>query len=165
MRFPSRALALSALLAALAAAPPPAGATASRGRSPKENVTRVVGTKETALDRIQRSVARINQEASTPEGEARVLARLSAQLHVSADSLQAQHESWGLGYGEVAMVYGFARAAKRQPTTPDQVVEMRRDGAEWETIAKNLGVKVDQVAARVQRHVGPKAAPKAAGGK
>ena len=39
---------------------------------------------------------------------------------------------------------------------------MRRDGADWPAIAKELGVKVDQVAARVRRHEGPKVAPKSA---
>lgn len=147
------------LAAALLLAAPPRSANA--GQTPKENVTRVTDAKPTALDRIQRSVARIDREASTPEGEAKVLARLSAQLRVSPDSLQAQHEAWGLGYGEVAMVYGFARASKRRPMPPEQVVAMRRDGADWEAIAKDLGVKVDQVAARVRRHEGGKPAPSA----
>lgn len=163
MHAPARAmrmLALPAILLALAASPNSAQAAAKRAPAPKENVTRVVDTKETALDRIQRSVLRINQEASTPEGEERVVARLSSQLRVSPDSLRAERSTWGLGYGELAMVYGFARAAKRQPTTPDQVVEMRRGGADWQAIANDLGVKVDQVAARVRRHEGPKSAPK-----
>ena len=101
-----RALTLPALLLALAATPSWAAAGMKRGQSPKENVTRVVDTKETALDRIQRSVLRINQEASTPEGEERVVARLSSQLRVSPDSLRAEHANWSLGYGELAMSTG-----------------------------------------------------------
>jgi DNA-directed RNA polymerase specialized sigma24 family protein len=110
---------------------------------------------ETALNRIQRAVARIDAEAKTPEGEARVLARLSAQLGVSQDSLQAQHDAWGLGYGEIAMAYGFARASRNGKTAAD-VVAMRSTGTGWLDIARSLGVKVDAVANRMKRHVGPK---------
>lgn len=117
-----------------------------------------VNTKETALQRIQRMVARIDAEASTPEGEEAVVARLSKQLGVSAESLQVQHANWALGYGEISMVYGFARASKK-PVTPDQVVEMRRSGLDWEALGKSLGVKVDTVASKMKKNVGPKPAP------
>jgi len=120
--------------------------------------TAPVNSKETSLERIQRAVAKIDAEASTPEGEANVLQRLSAQLAVSPDTLQAQHENWGLGYGEVAMVYGFTRASKK-PVTPDQVVEMRKSGTDWDVIAKNLGVKVDTVATKMKKNAGPKPTP------
>ncbi len=121
--------------------------------SPKATKT----SAETALQRIQRTVARIDAEAKTPEGETRVVSRLSAQLGVSRDSLQAEHDAWGLGYGEVAMAYGFARAS-RNGSTPADVVAMRSAGTGWLDIAKALGVKVDTVASRMKRHVGPKSA-------
>jgi hypothetical protein len=112
-----------------------------------------VATKETALQRIQRSVARIDREASTPEGEAAVVKRLAAQLGMPEDTLRARHDAWALGYGEIAMVYGFARASRRQSATlPDQIVEMRRDGQDWKAIAKQIGVSIDAVAARVRRN-------------
>ena len=79
-------------------------------------------------------VARINAEASTPEGEEAVLDRLSKQLGASPDSLRAQHSAWGLGYGEVAMAYGFARASKKPGVTPEQVVELRRGGMAWDAV-------------------------------
>jgi DNA-binding NarL/FixJ family response regulator len=54
-------------------------------------------------------------------------------------------------------VYGFARSARRQSATlPDQIVDMRRSGLNWNAIAKELGVSVDAVATRVRRHEGPK---------
>jgi len=109
-------------------------------------------TPETALHRIQRTVARIDAEAKTPEGEAAVLKRLSAQLGASEDSLKLQHGTWGLGYGEIAMAYGFAKASKKGKT-PADVVAMRGEGTGWLEIAKDLGVKVDQVANRMKRHV------------
>ena len=115
-----------------------------------------VGAKETSLQRIQKMVARINAEASTPEGEEAVLDRLSKQLGASPDSLRAQHSAWGLGYGEVAMAYGFARASKKPGVTPEQVVELRRGGMAWDAIGKELGVRVDTVAAKMRRHVGPR---------
>lgn len=112
-----------------------------------------VATKETALQRIQRSVARIDREASTPEGEAAVVKRLAAQLGMPEDSLRARHDAWALGYGEITMVYGFARASRRQSATlPDQIVEMRRDGQDWKAIAKQIGVSIDAVATRVRRN-------------
>lgn len=123
-------------------------------------VTTGVGTKETSLQRIQRMVAKINAEAATPEGEAAVVTRLSQQLKVPSDSLRQQHSKWGLGYGEVSMVYGFAKASKKKGVTPDQVVEMRRSGMEWEAIGKELGVKVDTVASRMKKNVGPNPQPK-----
>jgi len=112
-----------------------------------------IATKETALQRIQRSVARIDREASTPEGEAAVVKRLAAQLGMPEDTLRARHDAWALGYGEIAMVYGFARASRRQSATlPDQIVEMRRDGQDWKAIAKQIGVSIDAVASRVRRN-------------
>jgi hypothetical protein len=110
---------------------------------------------ETALHRIQRTVASIDAEASMPDGEAKVVARLAPQLGVSQDTLQAQHEAWGLGYGEIAMAYGFARAS-RSGKSPTDVVAMRVAGTEWLDIAKQLGVKVDTVANRMKRHVAQK---------
>ena len=133
---PAAALLVLPLLLALAL-PPPA---------------RAVTTKDTSLQRIQRSVARIDREAATPEGEAAVVKRLAAQLGLTEDALRERHDTWALGYGEIAMVYGFARASRRQSTSlPDQIVQMRRDGQDWRAIAKQLGVSIDAVAARVRR--------------
>jgi hypothetical protein len=115
----------------------------------------VKSTPETALHRIQRMVAMIDAQAKTPEGEAQVVSRLSTQLGVSADSLQAEHDTWHLGYGEIAMAYGFARASRTGKTVED-VVDMRAAGTDWLEIAKALGVKVDTIANRMKRHLGPK---------
>lgn len=120
---------------------------------PAQAATGVATKGETALQRIQRSVARIDREASTPEGEAAVVKRLAVQLGMPEDSLRARHDAWALGYGEIAMVYGFARASRRQSATlPDQIVEMRRDGQDWKAIAKQIGVSIDAVATRVRRN-------------
>lgn len=131
-------------------------AAAAFGETTAPAANRSINTKETALQRIQRSVARINQEAATPEGEAIVIQRLSSQLRVTPDVLRSQHDTWAIGYGEVAMVYGFARAARKQPTTPESVVEQRRMGRDWDVIAKDLGVKIDTVASRIKRQEPPK---------
>jgi len=154
-----------AFLAAAAGTPgaPLLPTSAKAADAPTTNVTTVggpVSSRETALTRIQRMVARLNQESATPEGEAAVVARLAGQFRVSPDSLRAERAAWGLGYGEVAMVYGFARASRKPGVTPDQVVAMRRDGKPWELIAKELGVKVDAVASRMKRQVGPKGSSK-----
>lgn len=135
-----------ALAFALTALSSPAPA-AAKGKS--------TSAAETSLKRIQRTVALIDAEARTPEGEAAVVKRLSAQLRVSEEDLRAKRDTWGLGYGEIAMAYGFA-GASRTGKTPDEVVAMRSSGTAWTDIAKDLGVKVDTVAKRMRRHVGPK---------
>jgi hypothetical protein len=127
-------------------------ATAIPARAPAATKT----TPETALHRIQRTVAAIDAEAKTPGGETRVLSRLSAQLGVPADTLSAEHDVWGLGYGELAMAHSFARASRTGKNAGD-VVAMRNSGMQWPDIAKQLGVKVDTVANRMKRHVPPKA--------
>ena len=147
--------AATALLLALVLTP--AAARADNATTTTQ-VVHPVDTKETQLQRIQRMVAKINQEASTPEGEANVIARMSKQFAVSADTLEAQHANWGIGYGEIAMVYGFARSGKKK-VTPDQVVEMRNSGMSWENIGKELGVKVDNVTTRMKKSSTPKPTP------
>ena len=159
-----------ALAFALASSTTPSGgwapgpSFARAGEAPTTNMTTVggaVSSKETALVRIQRMVARLNKESSTSEGEALVVARLAAQFRASPDTLRAQRAAWGLGYGEVAMAYGFARASRKPGVTPDDVVEMRRGGKAWESIARDLGVKIDTVASRMRRQAGPKGNVKA----
>ncbi len=137
----SLALPVLALLIVPVAVPAPAAA--------KPN------TAETSLKRIQRTVAMIDAEAKTPEGEDAVVKRLSAQLHVPEETLRAKHDTWGLGYGEIAMAYGFA-SASRTGKTVDDVVAMRSAGTDWKDIARTLGVRVDAIAKKMRRHVGPK---------
>lgn len=144
----------SALLAAVTATVLLAG-TAPCLADDKPAQTTAVKTKETALQRIQKMVAKINVEASTPEGEEAVVARLSKQLAVPAEALRGEQQKWGIGWGEVAMVYGFSRASKTK-ATPDDVVEMRHSGKEWDVIGKELGVKVDTVASKMKKNVNPK---------
>ena len=124
------------------------------GAKPAAAETAPVTVKETSLQRIQRMVARINAQASTPAGEDSVVDRLSKQLKVDPDTLRAQHAEWDLGYGEIAMVYGFARSSKKA-VAPYDIVQMRRSGKEWETIGKELGVKIDAVASKVKKSAAP----------
>ena len=153
----SRRIRFAALVALVVLGVTAALPGAGSATTPPAPGKKAVATKETSLQRIQRSVARINAEASTPEGQARVVKRLSAQFAMPEEALRAKHEAWGLDYGEIAMVYGFARSARRQSATlPDQIVDMRRSGMNWKAIAKELGVSVDAVATRVRRHEGPK---------
>lgn len=160
IRLLTRALLIAAIAASFHA--PPARAA----KAPRPVATPTGSAKETALQRIQRAVARINAEAETPAGEEQVVQRLSSQLRVDSELLRQQKNDWGIGYGEVAMVYGFARSGKPQ-VIPEKVVEMRKSGMDWEAIAKQMGVKVDAVATRMKRQVGraPAAGPAKAGGK
>jgi len=123
---------------------------ARAAKAPPALATPTGTARQTPLQRVQRMAARLNAEARTPEGESDVVARLTAQLHVAADSLRNQKDRWGVGYGELAMVYGFARAGWPQGA-PERVVELRRAGMDWPSIAKDLGVKVDAVATRMSR--------------
>jgi len=139
-------------------------ASPARASDPSSKSVTPIGTptggRQTALGRIQRMVARLNQESSTPQGEAAVAARLARQFRTTPDTLRAQRTAWGLGYGEVAMAYGFARGSRKPGVTPDDVVTMRREGKTWESIAKELGVKVDAVASRMTRQAGTKGTAK-----
>jgi hypothetical protein len=125
---------------------------------PKNTQTKPVTTKETSLQRIQKMVAKLNAEASTPEGEEAVVNRLSKQLAVPPETLRQQQQMWGTGFGDVAMVYGFSRASRKK-ATPDEVVELRRSGKEWDAIGKEIGVNVDAVASRMKKNVNPKPPP------
>ncbi len=127
--------------------------SALAAKAPQSVATPTGSAKVTSLQRIQMMVARLDAEASTPEGEADVVQRLSTQLRVGSQTLEQQKNDWGIGYGELAMVYGFARAGRPQ-VVPEKVVEMRKAGADWQTIARQLGVKVDVVATRMKRHGG-----------
>jgi len=141
------------LVAALLAAP------LAHGSAQAASPAKAAAHKETPLQRIQRSVARINAEAKSPEGETVVVRRLSGQLRVSEEQLRAERDAWGVGYGEVAMVHAFA-GASRTGKTPAEVAAMRQSGMDWKDIANALGVKVDTIAARMRRHVrGPVPAP------
>lgn len=131
--------------------------SASAAKAPQSIATPTGSAKVTSLQRIQAMVARLDAEASTPEGEAIVVQRLSTQLRVDSQTLQQQKNDWGLGYGELAMVYGFARAGRPQ-VVPERVVDMRKAGTDWQSIARQLGVKVDVVATRMKRHGGKAAA-------
>ncbi|HET9251153.1 MAG TPA: hypothetical protein VFP58_03475, partial [Candidatus Eisenbacteria bacterium] len=117
--------------------------------------TKPVTTKETSLQRIQKMVAKINTEASTPEGEEAVVSRLSKQLAIPPETLREQQQTWGIGYGDLAMVYGFSRASRKK-ATPAEVVELRRSGMDWNAIGKEIGVNVDAVASRMKKNVNPK---------
>jgi hypothetical protein len=145
IRSGSVAAAAAALLFLSAPAPP-----AAAGKTPPALATPTGSAKQTALQRIQRMALRLNAEASTPEGEKQVVTRLAAQLHVDADSLRSQKQAWGVGYGDVAMIYGFARSGRIR-VVPERVLEMRRSGLDWQAIAGELGVKVDAVATRMNR--------------
>jgi hypothetical protein len=149
----SRSLTRTLLLAALAACflPLLASAPGALAAPPPAAVATPTGSaKLTALQRIQRMVAKMNADAATPEGEARVVRTLSAQLRMPEETLRQQKQDWGVGYGEVAMIYGFARTGKPQ-VTAERVHEMRAGGMDWNAIAKELRVKIDAVATRMKR--------------
>jgi hypothetical protein len=135
--------------------------TTTTGTVPQPVTTAPVTTEITPLMRIQRAVAKINQTASTPEGEEQVIKQICTRFSVTPDSLQSDRARWGLNYGETAMVYTFAKSSKK-PVTPDQVVEMRQSGEEWDAIAKDLGVPIQTLAKRMNKNVPPTPAPKPA---
>jgi len=128
--------------------------TTTSGTVPQPDTTGGAQTQMTSLMRIQRAVAKINAQASTPEGEAEVRKQICAHLHVTPDSLDACRSRWDLDYGETAMVLTFAKSSKK-PVTPDEIVEMRRSGTEWDDIAKDLGISIQAVAKRMGKNVPP----------
>ncbi len=136
------------------------GSTSASGTVPGPVTTAPVATQLTPLQRIQRSVAKINSMASTPEGEADVVKQLSSKLKLTPEALEASRAKWGLNWGETAMVYTFAKASKK-PVTPDEIIEMRRGGTEWDVIAKDLGINIQAVAKKMNKNVPPTPKPAA----
>jgi hypothetical protein len=149
---PPAALAYLALAVLTLAGPSLAdtGTTPASSTVPQPATTAPVTTQMTPLMRIQRAVARIDAQASTPEGQEQVIHQISSRLKVPPDSIEASHKRWGLGYGEVAMAYTFAKASKK-PITPDGVVDLRRSGVEWDAIAKDLGINIQAVAKKMTK--------------
>ena len=140
------------LLLAFLAAPAPATAnTPAKGKS----------NAETSLNRIQRTVAKIDAEAKTPEGEDAVVKRLIRGLR--REVLFQGGDVRPDGGLVVIVLAGRPHRDRRQGRagasrtgkTPDDVVAMRSSGTSWIDIAKDLGVKVDTVAKRMRRHAGP----------
>ena len=82
----TRVLLRALLVAAIAAAFPASFTHAAKAPAPVATPTG--SAKETPLQRIQRTVARINAEAETPEGEEQVVQRLSSQLRVDSELLR-----------------------------------------------------------------------------
>jgi parvulin-like peptidyl-prolyl isomerase len=153
------AISVAAIAGILLAAPSLARAqststTTTSGTVPQPVTTGGAQTQMTPLMRIQRAVAKINAQASTPEGEAEVVKQLCSRLSVTPDSLEACRDRWGLDYGETAMVLTFAKSSKKK-VTPDEIVEMRRSGTEWDVIAKDLGLNIQAVAKRMGKNVPP----------
>lgn len=144
-----RTLLLAALAVGLLLLLAPAPAAAA-DQPPAAVATPTGNAKMTSMQRIQMMVAKTNTDASTPEGEARVVKTLSGQLRVPEETLRQQKKDWGIGYGDLAMLYGFARSGKPQ-VTADRVYDMRAGGMDWKAIAKELRVNVDAVAARMKK--------------
>ncbi|HXJ81946.1 MAG TPA: hypothetical protein VMS64_25080 [Candidatus Methylomirabilis sp.] len=88
-----------------------------------------------------RAVA-IEHVSTQPDGARVVIGHLSRKLHIPTDELQTQRKQTGLGWGELLIAN---RISKMGGLTVDQVVAEFRGGHDWEAIAREHHVNLDEL--------------------
>lgn len=107
----------------------------------------------------------VNRAAMTPQGEERVVARLSRELNVPAATLRAQRAQFRVGWGELVIANRLSQTTNVPVAT---LLGQHQSGMGWGAIARAQGLKVgalvndvDRVAKAVEK--AERAAEKAAG--
>jgi hypothetical protein len=93
--------------------------------------------------------------AATADGRTRIAEAIAKQMDVS-DKLVSDLRGRKLGYGELTVALGLSRQlVKRDKLTQqqalDRVLTPRRAGQGWGAIARDLGVKLDDVLSDVKK--------------
>ena len=93
--------------------------------------------------------------AATPDGRKRVAEAIARQMDVS-DKLVTDLRGRKLGYGEITVALAFSRQLmKRDKLTQqqalDRVLGPRRSGQGWAAIARDMGLKLDDVLSEVKK--------------
>ena len=93
--------------------------------------------------------------AATPEGRRRVAETIAKQLKVP-DTLVNELRGRKMGYGEITVALAFSQQVmKRDKATQQQalarVLGPRKSGQGWGAIARDLGVKLDDVVSDVRK--------------
>jgi hypothetical protein len=93
--------------------------------------------------------------AATPDGRKRVAEAIAKQMDVS-DKVVSDLRGRKLGYGEITVALAFSRQLmKRDKLTQhqalDRVLGPRRSGQGWGAIARDMGLKLDDVLSEVKK--------------
>jgi len=93
--------------------------------------------------------------AATPDGRKRIAEAIAKQMDVS-DKLVTDLRGRKLGYGEITVTLAFSRQLmKRDKLTQqqalDRVLGPRRSGQGWGAIARDTGLKLDDVLSDVKK--------------
>jgi len=93
--------------------------------------------------------------AATPDGRKRIAEAIAKQMDVS-DKLVTDLRGRKLGYGEITVALAFSRQLmKRDKLTQqqalDRVLSPRRSGQGWGAIARDMGLKLDDVLSDVKK--------------
>jgi hypothetical protein len=93
--------------------------------------------------------------AATPDGRKRVAEAIAKQMDVS-DKVVTDLRGRKLGYGEITVALAFSRQLmKRDKLTQsqalDRVLGPRRSGQGWGAIARDMGLKLDDVLSEVKK--------------
>lgn len=106
-------------------------------------------------------VTAVTRVGETPEGKQVVPQRLSQELGMSAQTLQAQRQQTGLGWGEILIAN---RISQRTGMTFSQVVGEFRSGKGWGEIARERNLNVGKLVSEVKEsNAGVQAAISASG--
>src|SRR5574341_1267800 len=95
---------------------------------------------------LDKHVRAINRTARTSEGQQVVVQRLSQELGIPAQTLQAQRQQTGLGWGEILIAN---RLSQKTGTSFDQIVSEFRSGKGWGAIAREHDLKLGKLVSEV----------------
>ena len=125
-------------------------ATAVKPLTPAERkVSEELWVEQRKVDSDTRTVA------ATPDGRKRIAEAIAKQMDVS-DKLVSDLRGRKLGYGEITVALAFSRQLmKRDKLTQqqalDRVLGPRRSGQGWGAIARDMGLKLDDVVSEVRK--------------
>lgn len=97
---------------------------------------------------LEKSVAALDEAGKKPEGQARVLERISKDTSVPVKTLEEQRERSKLGFGGLFIANVLAKETGK---TFDQIVAWHKDGKGWGEIAKENNVKLGPVISQAKR--------------
>lgn len=92
--------------------------------------------------KLERAAARINAQSNTPEGEIKVLTKISDETGVPVAMLQTQRSQTKLGYGELLIANSLASASGK---TFDEIAALKASGQGWGKIAKTYDLKLGKI--------------------
>lgn len=84
----------------------------------------------------------VNRAAGTPEGEQRVVERLSTELNVPAETLRTERGQFKVGWGELSIAHRLSRATGVPVAA---LVGQHQNGMGWGEIAKAHNLKLGPI--------------------